>query len=212
MRQHPNPSPREWPSWPLPFFVAPIRPSVLPVDFETRTSLRRQIREIAEPLVEDVGCELIAVDLTGDRGGPILRLSIDRAGGVGVGDCKKVSRALSLELDVEDPMPGAYRLEVSSPGIDRPVERDVDFERFVGFRARVRMDPEWGRRRYKGELAGLEDGHVLLRATDGEHRLPRTRIDRVQLDLTVDDFARLGDPFADLHPDGAPAAPQGGSR
>lgn len=171
------------------------------MEFEQRQALRQEIRAIAEPIVEAAGCALIGVLLTGDRTGTILRLAIDKPGGVGVSDCTRVSRQLSLEFDVEDPMPGAYRLEVSSPGMERPVERAEDFERFHGYRAVVRMAPDFGRRRFKGRLAGLEDGHVLLHAAREQHRLPLDRIDRVQLDLSPDEFARLGDPMSDAHPD-----------
>jgi len=171
------------------------------MDFETSQALRHELRAIAEPVVDAAGCELVGVLLTGDRTGAILRLAIDKPGGVSVTDCTRVSRQLSLELDVEDPMPGTYRLEVSSPGMERPVERLEDFERFHGYRAVARMAPDYGRRRFKGRLAGVEDGHVLLKSSRTEHRLPLDRIDRVQLELSPEEFARLGDPMTDAHPD-----------
>lgn len=161
---------------------------------ETRRELRARVRAIAESTVERLGCELLAVHVTGDRTGPVLRLFIDKVGGVDMTVCAEVSRALSPEFDVEDPLPGHYRLEVSSPGIDRPVERPVDFQRFVGFQVKVRMLPGTGRKRYVGELRGLEDDHVLVSEHPDRphHRIPFDHIDRTQLVLTTEEFLRLG--------------------
>ncbi|MEC7949705.1 MAG: ribosome maturation factor RimP, partial [Myxococcota bacterium] len=94
----------------------------------------------------------------------------------------------------EDPIDGPWRLEVSSPGMDRLVERTADFLRFAGMRAKVRMAPDWGRRRYTGRLHGLSDDETSIKILvgDDEHLLPRTQVDRVLLDLTPDEFAALG--------------------
>lgn len=166
----------------------------LPTLAETRRELRRKVRGIAESTVERLGCELVAVHITGDRSGPVLRLFIDRAGGVDMAVCAHVSRALSPEFDVEDPLPGRYRLEVSSPGIDRPVERPVDFQRFAGFQVKVRMLPDTGRKRYVGELRGLDGEHVLVHEHPDKpaHRIPFEHIDRAQLVLTTEEYLRLG--------------------
>jgi len=166
-----------------------------PTAAETRQSLRAKVREIAESTVVRLGCELVAVHITGDRTGPVLRLFIDKPGGVDMAVCAQVSRALNPEFDVEDPLPGRYRLEVSSPGIDRPVERPVDFLRFVGFQIKVRMLPDTGRKRYVGELRGLEDDHVLVLEHPDKppHRIPFEHIDRSQLVLTTEEFLRLGE-------------------
>ena len=171
------------------------------MDFTERQTLRRTLREMAEPLVEELGCTLIAIQLTGDRTGPIVRLFLDRPGGVRVADCTRVSRQLSLELDVEDPMVSAYRLEVSSPGMERPVELPEDFARFAGYRAKVRMAPDWGRRRYKGVLKGLEGDNVLLDGGREVYTLPLGRIDRAHLELSLEEFSRFGDPLVDSQPD-----------
>lgn len=178
------------------------------MDFAERKALRQRFRQLAEPVVESIGCELIGVQLTGDLGGPILRLSIDKPGGVRVADCTRVSRNLSPELDVEDPLPTAYRLEVSSPGSERPVERPADFARFTGFRAKVRMAPGWGRRRYVGVLGGLDGDTVLLEVGDDTQRLPLDQVDFVNLDLSAAEFERLSDPTAPPQPDPpTPASP-----
>ena len=161
---------------------------------ETRRELRSKVRSIAQSTIERLGCDLVAVHLTGDRSGPVLRLYIDKDGGVDMAVCARVSRALSPEFDVEDPLPGRYRLEVSSPGIDRPVERRRDFRRFVGFQVKVRMLPDTGRKRYVGELRGLDGEHVLVLAHPDRpaHRIPYEHIDRAQLILTTEEYLRLG--------------------
>lgn len=171
------------------------------MDFAQRQTLRSTLREMAEPLVEELGCTLIAIWLTGDASGPIVQLYLDRPGGVQVGHCTRISRQLSLELDVEDPMKGAYRLEVSSPGMERPVELAEDFARFAGYRAKVRMDPAWGRRRYKGVLRGMDGADVVLETPSEVVRLPLDRVDRAHLELSLEEFARFGDPLVDAHPD-----------
>ena len=160
-----------------------------------RRALRAHVRSIAEPTTTRLGCDLVAVHVTGDRTGPVLRLFIDKPGGIRVEDCTRVSRALNPEFDVEDPIPGRYRLEVSSPGIDRPVERPADFQRFRGFQVKVRMLPDTGRKRYVGELQGLEDDHVLVceKPDRPTHRIPLIHVDRAQLILTTEEFLRLGE-------------------
>ena len=161
---------------------------------EARQELRATVRAIAESTVNRLGCDLVAVHVTGDRTGPVLRLFIDKVGGVDMAACAQVSRALNPEFDVEDPLPGRYRLEVSSPGIDRPVERRSDFLRFVGFQAKVRMLPGTGRKRYVGELRGIDDDHVLVMEHPDKpsHRIPFENIDRAQLILSTEEFLRLG--------------------
>lgn len=162
---------------------------------EARVELRQQVREIAGPVCEEHDCDLVAVHITGDRTGPVVRLFIDKAAGIRVEDCTRVSRALSAELDVEDPIPGKYRLEVSSPGIDRPVERVDDFRRFHGYQVKVKILPGRGRKRYTGRLAGVDGEHVLIdeNANRAPHRVPLADIDRAQLVLTTEEFLRLGE-------------------
>lgn len=164
------------------------------MDFAERQALRTRIRAMVEPTVELLDLELVAVQITGGGENLVLRLAIDKAGGVTVADCSALSRALSPEFDVEDPIDGPWRLEVSSPGMDRPVERPADFVRFAGLKAKVRMAPDWGRRRYTGTLLGVsdDDSAIRIRVGDDEHLLPRDRVDRVHLDLTPDEYAALG--------------------
>ncbi|MCK6505628.1 ribosome maturation factor RimP [Myxococcota bacterium] len=185
------------------------------MDADTRRKLQPRILALVEPVVARCGCELVAVELTNEQGQELVRVYIDAPGGVSVGDCTRVSHALSPALDVDDPMPDeAYRLEVSSPGMDRPVQRRQDLLRFQGFRARLRLSPQAGRRRFTGRLAGL-DGDVLLLLVDGSEtpqRYPLDQVDRVRLVLDPEEYERLGReglppvPGADA-PSSAPAIP-----
>ncbi len=164
------------------------------MDFAARQMLRQRIRAIAEPVVLRAGCELVAVELGGGKGATVLRLYIDKPEGVAAEDCTRVSRSLSPELDVEDPIPVAYTLEVSSPGMERPLERSADFERFKGSRVRVKMPGEFGRRQFTGVLGGLEEGSLILEVAGGRlERIQLDQIERVRLDLTFDEFMRLAE-------------------
>src|SRR5688572_19785348 len=107
----------------------------------TRDSLITELRRILEPVVEREGFDLVAVEVLGSTGRALLRVSIDKPGGITVDHCARMSRAISPVLDVEDPFPGAYELEVSSPGMERPIQRPQDFERFVGFKAKIKLEP-----------------------------------------------------------------------
>jgi ribosome maturation factor RimP len=160
---------------------------------EPQKTLVAVLRRILEPVVEREGCDLVALEILGSPGRALLRVYIDRIGGVNVDVCAKVSRAISPALDVEDPFPGTYDLEVSSPGIERPLQRENDFRRFVGFGVKVKLAPGPERRRYSGTLRGLEDGHVLVevQADCQTHRLPFDQIEKAHLDLDDEQFAQL---------------------
>ena len=149
------------------------------------TDLLRRIEDIIAPTVVGMGFELVRVALS--RGGT-LQVMIEPADGraMGVEDCATVSRALSAVLDVEDPITSAYTLEVSSPGIDRPLTRAKDYARWAGHMARLETaEPVEGRRRFKGTLLGLEDGIVRLRLEDGlETGVPLSAVSRAKLEMT----------------------------
>ena len=136
----------------------------------------------------DMGYELVRVMSTGGRR-PTLQIMaerIDRAG-MTVDDCAEISRAVSVLLDVDDPIAGAYQLEVSSPGIDRPLMKPADFERFAGFEARVETDRLIdGQRRFRGRLLGLENDHVRLTQPEGAKDIPLGAIRKAKLVLTDD--------------------------
>ncbi|SKA40950.1 ribosome maturation factor RimP [Enhydrobacter aerosaccus] len=162
------------------------------------TDLLRRIEEIVAPTVVGMGYELVRVAMS--RGGGTLQIMIEPADGrpMDVEDCATLSRALSAVLDVEDPISGAYTLEVSSPGIDRPLTREKDYKRWAGHLARVETTlPIDGRRRFKGTLLGLEDGTVKLKLDDGkEAHVPLSAVSRAKLELTdalIDEHSRTQD-------------------
>jgi len=161
------------------------------MDIPVHIALRNRIRGIVEPAISDEGCALVAVEVVAGDKGQVLRLYIDHPDGITIQQCAHISRALSPLLDVEEPFSGAYRLEVSSPGIDRPVETAEDFARFAGFRAKIRLMPGAERRRYTGTLIGIEDAHVQIEVDGETHALPLNEIDRARLVLELDEFTEL---------------------
>ncbi|HET7174917.1 MAG TPA: ribosome maturation factor RimP [Gammaproteobacteria bacterium] len=140
--------------------------------------MRETLLKLLEPAIEALGYELVELEFPPH----LLRIYIDREGGVTVDDCEVVSRQVSAVLDVEDPIPGAYTLEVSSPGLDRPLRKEADFARFAGERAKVELVlPKDGRRRFTGTLKGCEAGEVLIEVDGADHRLPLADIDKARL-------------------------------
>lgn len=141
------------------------------------------IRPAVESIVRFAGMELVHMEARHEGGGLTVRLFIDREGGVTLDDCASISRQVGAQLDLDDPIPGRYRLEVSSPGEDRPLCRDGDFVRFAGRRVRVTTAaPIDGRRNFAGLLDGLLDGAVRVRLEDGrEVAIPRDQIVRARL-------------------------------
>ena len=142
---------------------------------------------IAGPLA-GMGYAIVRVLLSGDRRAK-LQIMVERLDGQGitVDDCAAVSREVSAHLDVADPIKSAYILEVSSPGIDRPLTRLEDFDRFAGFEARIEMRmPIEGRRRFLGQLCGLHDEQVRLALEEGEILLPFADMAKAKLLMTDD--------------------------
>jgi ribosome maturation factor RimP len=122
-----------------------------------------QIRAMAERVAASEGMALVDVELKGGRSNTLLRVYIDKPGGISHADCQLVSEQLSAMLDVEDPFPGSYVLEVSSPGLDRTLVRPSDYILFAGRRARlVLREPLDAQRVVEGRLAGLEEGRVRI--------------------------------------------------
>ncbi len=142
-----------------------------------------RIVELVEPTVEAMGYGLVRLVLGSGRA-PRLQVMVERRDEtpLSLEDCAEVSRALSAVLDVEDPIEGSYMLEVSSPGIDRPLTRRADFERFAGHEAAVELtQPIEGQRRFKGRLLGLEGDVVRMVGLEREARLPIGSIRRAKL-------------------------------
>lgn len=148
----------------------------------------RRIEGIVTPSIEAMGFDVVRVMITGGQR-PTLQIMADRRDGsmISVDDCAEISRTVSAVLDVEDPIAGEYTLEVSSPGIDRPLTRIKDFERWAGFDARVDMAvPVDGRKRFSGRLKGVADGERVQIEIEGGARveLPFDGISRAKLVLT----------------------------
>ena len=137
----------------------------LPVtnDLIAKTAIDRRLAEIITPVIEDLGYELVRVRLQGGKTATLQIMADRPEGGINVDDCAQISTAVSASLDVEDPIEDNYHLEVSSPGIDRPLTRLKDFVSFEGYEARVETNqPIDGRKRFKGVLAGVDGEEVLL--------------------------------------------------
>lgn len=168
-----------------------------------------KVRAIAAPLAAGEGLELVDVELAGGGGRTTLRLYIDRNGGVSLDDCTSVSRAVSAALDVEDPIQGAYDLEVSSPGLDRPLRTPEHFQKFAGEEVRIKAFgpiPELeNRKNFHGTLRGFEDGRVLVEVDGKLFPVPREQIAKAHLEARLDDLsggAEAGEPQARLQIDG----------
>lgn len=145
-----------------------------------------ELLKLLEPSVEQLGFELADLELkTGGRDG-LLRIFIDKAEGIGIEDCEAVSRQVSAILDVEDPLPGNYTLEVSSPGLDRTLTKPDHFRRFMGQDVKVKLRfPLAGRRNFRGALAAADEDRIEVEV-DGElHSLPLATIESARLVPTV---------------------------
>ena len=149
---------------------------------DQQAQIRRQVEELSESLVVAEGMEL--VDLEYRREGPrwMLRLFIDKEGGVTVEDCARISRELGDLLDVKDIIPQTYVLEVSSPGLNRRVRKKEDFSRFAGQKVQLWLAaPRDGRRKIVGELIGVEGEEVVVAAIEGRFSVALKDIDKANL-------------------------------
>lgn len=131
--------------------------------FVQETGPAGEIAELAEPVLEDLGLRLVRVIVSGRDGGTVQVMAERSDGTMSIDDCTAASRQLSPLLDAHDPMPGRYHLEVSSPGIDRPLVRASDFEMWAGENAKLELkELVDGRKRFRGRIEGFEDGEVRL--------------------------------------------------
>ena len=145
-----------------------------------------RVEELIAPSFEALGFELVRVRF-GGPGRPTLQIMIERQDreALTVDDCASASKAISALLDVEDPIGGAYNLEISSPGLDRPLTRIGDFERFAGFEAKIEVTvPVDGRKRLHGQVLGVENGNVRISRDEGSHSVPFETIKKAKLILT----------------------------
>lgn len=156
-------------------------------DLIAKAAIDRRLAEIITPVIEDLGFELVRVRLMSGKQ-TTLQIMVDRpGGGIEVDDCAEVSNAVSATLDVEDPILDAYALEVSSPGIDRPLTRLKDFDTYEGYEAKIETTELIdGRRRFKGELAGIESDEVLINISEGTIGLQFDWLSDAKLVLTDD--------------------------
>lgn len=146
---------------------------------------REGLVELLAPIVQGMGYELVGAEFDGHQ--RVLRVYIDRPEGITLDDCSAVSYQLSGVLDVEDPIPGRYQLEISSPGMDRPLFELEHFERFKGEMVRMQLSRVLdGRRRFKARLQGVEGQEVLLLDEDQIIRIPYDMIDKARLSPEFD--------------------------
>ncbi len=158
-------------------------------------SQERDLEQMIQPVLESMGYALVRVLVAGGQR-PNLQVMAERSDGrpMSVEDCAQISRVLSAKLDVEDPIAGSYTLEVSSPGIDRPLISLADYARFAGFEARVELKtPLAGRRRFSGRILAPSETHVRLGLPEGEVELPFGDILRAKLLLSEGLIAAAGD-------------------
>lgn len=156
-------------------------------DLVAKASIDRRMAEIVAPVIEDMGFELVRLRLMGGNTKTLQIMAERPEGGIEVDECAEISNAVSAVLDVEDPLVDAYTLEVSSPGIDRPLTRLKDFETFEGYEAKLETDELIdGRKRFKGVLAGVEGEEVLINIAEGTVGLQFDWLADAKLVLTDD--------------------------
>ncbi len=156
-------------------------------DLIARTAIDKRMANIVRPIVEDLGCELVRIRLMSGKRTTLQIMAERPEGGIEVDDCARISTELGAILDVEDPIEGDYALEVSSPGIDRPLTRLKDFDVWQGYEAKIETTELIdGRRRFKGELRGVEDNEVLIEIPEGIIGLQFDWLEDAKLILTDD--------------------------
>jgi ribosome maturation factor RimP len=154
----------------------------------TETGLSARVATLAAPVLEDLGLRLVRVRVSGSAGSCTVQIMAEQPdGSMSIEDCEAASRALSPVLDAADPVESAYRLEISSPGIDRPLVRRSDFERYAGHVMKVELAmPRDGRKRFRGILMGADGDAARIRSEDGgeETLLPIDEMSEARLVLT----------------------------
>ncbi|MCJ7481729.1 MAG: ribosome maturation factor RimP [Thermodesulfovibrionales bacterium] len=147
--------------------------------------MRQKIFQLAEQVAEEQGVELFGIELLG-RGKVLLRVFIDKDGGVTLDDCQRFSKSLGIVLDVENPIPGSYKMEVSSPGLDRPLRNLKDYEKNTGKLARVITKEKIENRNFFiGRILGIHYGMIQLLVGEQEMNIPVDNISRASLEIEV---------------------------
>lgn len=154
------------------------------------TPLEHKIAELARPVAEDLGLEIVQVKVVGEDGSQNVQIMAEdpNTGRILLDDCAKLSKAVATVMDVEDPISGAYRLEVSSPGIDRPLTRLKDFATYEGFDAKIESDTpnDIGQKRFRGILKGIKDDQILIDTEQGPAEVAFGSLVKAKLVLTDD--------------------------
>jgi len=150
----------------------------------SRQDVTAVVTELTLPIFKELNLELVDVEYVKEGANWYLRFFIDKAEGIEIDDCQAASQKLNPILDEADPIPDAYILEVSSPGLDRPLKKDSDFERFKGELIKViTFSPFEGQKLFVGELGGLQDDQVSIKTKDQEFQIPRSKISSVRLEV-----------------------------
>lgn len=159
------------------------------------TSIEARVREIARRTAEERGLELVHVEFAGGPRSPVVRVFIDKPGGVTHSDCSEVSTHVGTVLDVEDFIPGTYTLEVSSPGLERGLYSRGDFERFAGRLAKMKTRGAiGGQRNFRGRIEGVEGDEILFEdKTTGRVRVPFSEVAKANLEIDVEEEFRLAE-------------------
>jgi ribosome maturation factor RimP len=143
-----------------------------------------QVRSLADPILSVEGMELVEIQYRREANGWVLRLTIDKEGGVTLDDCSRVNQEIGRILDVEDFIPTRYHLEVSSPGLDRPLKGEKDFVKYQNRLIRVKtFEPIDKRRQFKGKLLGLVENQIHLETEGGTLRIPLSNISKANLEI-----------------------------
>jgi len=146
--------------------------------------LLQEVREVVEPILESQGFELVDLEYQRESQGWVLRIYLDREGGVSLDDCAGVSHEVGAILEVKDLIPSAYILEVSSPGLTRPLKKPEDFNRFRNQMVKIKLyEPLEGRRNFKGTLLGLEGDRVRVEVEQRVYELPLQGIAKANLEI-----------------------------
>jgi ribosome maturation factor RimP len=141
-----------------------------------------RVTALVEPVIEEMGFELVDVEFLTDRGRKVLRIYVDAEGGITLDECVEVSREIGTLIDLEDMVPDQYVLEVSSPGLDRPLKKEKDFAAAVGRRVKVKMKKPVGRRRnFTGILESFENSVIILQVDNRNVSLPLKEVERARV-------------------------------
>ena len=151
------------------------------LDSKQRQALEAQVTSLADTVAAALGLEVVLVEIKGGGGRSVVRVYIDQQpGGVTLEDCERFSKRFAVVLDVEDWIPFSYTLEVSSPGLDRPLVKESDFRRFLGRNVRIRTrTPKDGQRKFKGTIRAMAEGRVGLEVEPGK-----------QIEIALDDIEK----------------------